>query len=191
MAESNSNVMKSPFSHMVIRNLNMQLLATLITFIPFLLSVAFLTLEASALVTSLVGCIIYFVLIYNMNWATAERDRNLVLYGHMPEDKQRGLRAGIYAVIPLAVLTLVLIVFSYAGALPAWYQVLYKVLFLPFVVVTNWVITGTPLVFAGILVCALCPLAAWLGYHNGYNLIQIMPKVLYKQKPRPKDKRMR
>ena len=63
MPDTNSNVMKSPFSHMVIRNLNMQLYATLVTLIPFLISVAFLSETTAPLITSLVGLIIYFCLI--------------------------------------------------------------------------------------------------------------------------------
>ena len=185
MSNSNTeNVMKSPFSHYVGRLLGMQIYTTFLTLIPFTIASALLDVGAASFITALFGIVVYCITIYTASWATGERDRNLVLYGHMHEDKLRGLKAGLCAVCPMLICTLLLIFNVYASFLPNWFLVCYRLIFLPFAFIVNWMTAHPALAFLGILVCAVCPAAAAYGYYNGRNLNQVLPKILYKQKPR-------
>jgi len=185
------NVMKSPFSHYVGRLLGMQIYTTILTLIPFTIANALLSVEAASVITAVFGIAVYCITIYTASWATAERDRNLVLYGHMQEDKLRGLKAGLYAVAPMLICTLLLVFHTYVSFLPNWFPVCYRLIFLPFAFIVNWMTAHPALAVLGILVCVVCPAAACYGYHNGRNLVQLLPKILYKQKPRKKNRRRR
>ncbi|MGI6335549.1 MAG: hypothetical protein ACOXZM_00530 [Eubacteriales bacterium] len=187
--QNEANKMKSPFHHLVIRAFNTYTYSVIVSLVPLLVCTAYLTDFWTYIITTFVGMAVCFMLTYSAFWGTAERDRNLVLFGHIKEDKLRALRAALYASIPLAVLTLLYIVNVYVPFLPNWFTVAYKIFALPFL---GFVMNARPpYAFLLIFICALSPLAAFLGYRNGYNLVRIMDRILYKQKPRDKDKRLR
>ncbi len=186
------NKLKSPFYKMVIRCLNMQVYATTIALVPFVGFNSFMSAEWAAFLTSLIGLLLYYLLLYTVNWATAERDRNLVLYQHIREEKARGLRAGAYAAVPLFVMTLLALIQLWTGALGDVYMVVYRLIFLPFIFFINLAQNNPgPGAVLLLLTCALCPFSSWLGYRNGYKLLRLMDRIVYKQKPRAKDKRLR
>ena len=99
----------------------------------------------------------------------------------------------VLAMIPLAVMTILAVADAYAGGfLPDWFKVVYRVVSLPFVF---FVRTATdapgPFSWLLILICGWTPLAAWYGYRNGYTLVRLLDRLVYRQKPRDRDKRLR
>ncbi len=187
-----SNKMKSPFRNLVVGASNAYISSVLISLIPLLLASSFLGDTAASLVTTIAGMVVLFWSTYSLFWHIAERDRNLVLYGHMQEDRFRALRASGLVMIPIAVMTILALVNSFTAFLPTWFTVLYRVLALPFHFFVRTA-TENPSVLscALILICAYSPLAAFLGYRNGYRLVRVLDRVVYKQKPRERDKRLR
>ncbi|MEA4824957.1 MAG: hypothetical protein VB111_12735 [Clostridiaceae bacterium] len=189
---SEANKMTSPFKYLVIRAVNTYIYSVVISLIPLVICTAYLTETATTLIVSAVGMPLMFLFTYIAFWGTAERDRNLVLFGHIKEDKNRALRAAVYTAVPLAVLTLLAVANTYVPFLPNMFTVVYRICTLPFIFFVNAATTAaSPFSWLLILICAYMPFAAWLGYYNGYNLIRLMDRLVYKQKPREKDKRLR
>ena len=182
----------SPMKHMVIRTINTYIYTILISLVPLVIGTRFFEERGAQLLTTVVGMLVLFALTYSVFWGTAERDRNLVIYGHLKENKLRGLQGALLGMIPLAILVVLVVINAYLPFFPTWLTVVSRILLLPF---SFFVRTAgdTPSAFSWllILVCGWSPFAAWYGYHNGYSLIRLMDKLIYKQKPRNKDKRLR
>ncbi len=65
--------------------------------------------EATVLIITLICLAIYLVLSYLEGWRRGERDHNLVLYGHMKEQKNRGFLAGLVSQIPGLICAVILL----------------------------------------------------------------------------------
>ena len=184
------NRMTSPFYKMVIRVLLMQLLAMLLTLLIFLSVGSFLNEVWTSIICTVIGCYLYGIFIYANHWVTAERDRNLVLYNHIEKDMSRGLRSGLFAVIPTAILTVLAILQCYIN-ISDFILPFFKLWMLPFIGFINIFEDFFPPLM--LLLCAITPFCAWFGYRNGYKLQRITDKIIYagKRKPRSRDKRAR
>ena len=192
-AEQETNVMKSPFKYLVYRALNTYSYAIVICLLPLVVGARFFGDLGTAALISAVGMPVLFILTYCTFWGTAERDRNLVLFGHMKEDKLRALRAACYTMIPLAILTLLAVINAYAGGfMPDWFTLVYRVIAMPFMLFVRLALDSPgPFSWLLILICGWTPLAAWYGYRNGYTLVRLLDRLVYRQKPRDRDKRLR
>ena len=51
---------------------------------------------------------LYSMLIYSPIWTEADRNRNMVQFGHLEEDKFKGLKIGIVLIIPYLIANLIL-----------------------------------------------------------------------------------
>lgn len=186
----------SPFRYMVIRTINTYIYAALICLVPLVIGTRFLSTEESdagtLILTTIVGMLVLFGLTYSTFWGTAERDRNLVIFGHMKENKWRPVFGALVGMIPLAVLILLLVVHTYVPFMPGWFDVVCRVVLLPFILFMRRA-TDVPSAFSWMLIFVTLwsPIAAFCGYYNGYHLIRLMDKIIYKQKPRSRDKRLR
>jgi len=182
----------SPMKYMVIRTINTYIYAVLISLVPLVVGTRFFEEKGAQILTTAVGMLVLFALTYSVFWGTAERDRNLVIYGHLKENKLRGVQGAALGMIPLAFLVVLVIVNTYVPFFPTWLTVVSRIVLLPFSFFLR-AASDAPTAFSWmlILICAWSPLAAWYGYHNGYALIRLMDKILYKQKPRNRDKRLR
>lgn len=181
--------MKSPFSKVVIGCITVKLIAILITFLVMMLLAGILDTIWVQLISTFVGIFFYTSMLYSACWNIAERDRNLVKFGHMEEDKMRGLKAGIYSTIPLFIFTVIAIFESYTGVFPDFVLPVYRIITCPFIAIVVPCLDNG-LAFILVLLCGVTPLCTWLGYKNGYVLYRVMDKVVY-TKPRSKDKRIR
>ena len=103
--QAEPNKMTSPFKYLIIRAINTYAYAVVVSLVPLVICSAFLSETLSSLIVSAVGMFLMFFLTYTAFWGTAERARNLVLFGHLKEDKYRALRAALYVTVPLAVMT--------------------------------------------------------------------------------------
>ena len=175
--------MKSPFRKLVTGNLSLQIMITILAAILYAVLANFLEEFVAGAITSTVFIPAYVAMLYTFAWGVAERERNLVLYGHMEEDKGRGLRSGLIAAVPLALYSLVVIILAYSGTGMNAIGV-YRICTAPFVFFVNPLIEYAP--FALPLTAVFAPLAAWWGYHNGYVLYRMWDHLIYKNGVKPR-----
>lgn len=173
----------SPFRKLVTGNLSLQLMVTVLAAIFYAVLANTLEDLAAAAITSAVFIPAYVFMIYTFYWGVAERERNLVLYGHMQEDKTRGIRAGLYAIVPLLLYSLVTIALAYSGTGSNVIGI-YRICAAPFILLINPLIEYAP--FALPVVAVFSPFAAWLGYRNGSKLYRIWDHIIYKNGVKPK-----
>lgn len=134
---------------------------------------------------------IFVALIYGDIWLKGDRDRNAVNFGHMEENKWRGLQAGLLAAIP-SFLSFVLLVadklVNFWGAYAMIYR-LGQISFYPVMVwtmgvnvsVTTAGMSWGSILLSGIPVLAL-PLVTTVAYALGYAQIALGERLVYKKK---------
>ena len=134
----------------------------------------------------------YFMLcafLYPKLWERGTRDSNLVQFKHCREDKLKGLKAGIIAVIPATVFTLFLAVTS-SGISKNFPIVIYK-----FLQAFNFNVIDAIVGKAGafgelsaiklialILLQTIVPAVTFVSYYLGYKNISLSEKLVYKKK---------
>ena len=186
--------MTSPFWHLVLRAFNTYTYAIVFTLVPLFAGIALFkdNTTAAHLLSTILGVAMHAMLTYTTFWGTAERDRNLVLYGHIKEDKWRAVKASLCASIPLFLLTVLAVLNTYFVFLPQSFTPIYRICTLPYLYfVTAATTAPVPGTAALLLIVLPGPIMAGWGYYNGYRLFRLRDKIIYKSKPREKDKRLR
>ena len=182
----NYNKMTSPFFKLVLNNISLQIMITIFAILVYVIFSS-LTGQATAdiVVTSLFVPA-YCFSIYQNNWATALRDRNLVQYGHIRENRKRGFLSGILAALPLFIYTMIAIVYIYRLGPECYEFGIYKICAAPYILFSNFLNSRAPYLM---LLYSLCsPVFAALGYHNGYKEYRIWDHILYEDGVKPKRK---
>lgn len=135
---------------------------------------------------------------YSIVWSRGDRDKNSVNFGHMQEDKLRGLKVGLISAIPAGIAYIVLIVSKIFDVLPT-YVFFYRLGNVPFLPLLNAIIPDTVKTTAqlpwgsilGMLVCVVyVPAVCCLAYFLGYKQISLSEKFIYTN-PEKKKKRRR
>lgn len=195
--DSDDNRMKSPMSKIVMRLFLHQHFVSVFGFFGSAIVMGTATSEltnerilAFFLVTSTVMLLVQMCLVYSMTWNIGQREHNLVKYGHIGQDMNRGLKAGIYAQIPGALLAIAALALYYAGS-PQVYAI-YQVLYFPF----RWLFALHDRPYMCFLTLLPMPLIANLGYRFGYAFVTIRGKLFFQnpakaKKKRSNDRRMR
>ena len=136
---------------------------------------------------------------YGILWGQGDRDRNSVQFGHMQEDKRRGLKVGLLAAIPSAAAYLFLLL-SRLGVVWDKYVQLFQILNTSFAPALNAVMraqghdilvtadVGWGWVLLLVFTVVFLPLVCWGSYALGYRLYSIREHLIYKNK---KKKRRR
>jgi hypothetical protein len=131
----------------------------------------------------LVGVIcllIYIAILYGTAWHEGSKDPNRVNYGHMNKFMAKGLVAGLFALIPYAVLLLAFLVSSLAYAHTTCATVLnaiFRVVNIQFVLFSDSIISNPALCFLYLLPL---PIISCVGYIMGYKRITLISKMIYK-----------
>ncbi len=137
------------------------------------------------LVVSGLFCTILLVcFIYPKFWEMGTKDSNLVHFKHKQEDKFKGLKAGLIAIIPSLILLVVM-----AFVLPNTQTALYKFLNCSVYTFAELIIGSAKtfkdiniLQFLGLAVLkAFVPLTAYAAYLLGYKNISLGEKFIYKK----------
>lgn len=121
--------------------------------------------------------------IYSLLWYEGDRDKRLVLFNKIKQDKLRGLKIGLISSIPFSLMYILLIISKsiYSQKLFS----IYTILSMPFrefinILVPNYVILN--LANWKILILLIIPLMfilfCFTGYYMGYNQISIQQIVL-------------
>lgn len=165
----------------------------LIEFLTFILSIGFSIIFPSfwaQLLATVVGLYFFFSFFYSRSWSTGERDRNLVMYGHINQDMLKGLKAGFLSNIPLFVLSLFVVIEAYTDLIPSVYRFFFNMLASPFLFFTTK-LYDAGLAFLIPLICLIAPVFSWLGYIHGYNLHEPLLKFIYLSQEQKKRYRSR
>jgi len=131
---------------------------------------------------------------YNLLWELGCKDDNRVRYRNMQPDLLRGLKVGLLAVIPSALLYVGLIL-SKLSVLPEVYVALYRVLNIPFLPLINWLLPTTVKIadaaFWRVLVVGvtllLVPVVCWGAYRLGYAQFSVREHMTYKLPKKEKN----
>lgn len=103
---------------------------------------------------------------YSIVWSKGDRDKNSVNFGHMQEDKLRGLKVGLMAAIPSAIGYIVLVLSKLGVCFPK-YIFLYRFANVPFMPIINSMVSTEiqntaqvpwPAILAMLMVVAFVPL---------------------------------
>ncbi len=137
---------------------------------------------------------LYCTLIYSAAWAQGNKDRNYVHYNRLREDFFRGAKAGLWAMLPY-VLTSVILILVIVGAISD-ISFIYRILNIHLLPLINLVLpAGEPMTWWGIVVVnlyhLLIPVFSGLGYYLGYKDIALGHKLIYKNKKPSEDKKRR
>jgi len=135
---------------------------------------------------------------YSMLWAQGDKDANMVQFGHMSENRRRGLKIGFAAAIPSLIPSIGLIL-CIAELIPGEMLYLYKFLNTSFWPLMNLLTGGAKMAnevgsysWLTVMVLSIVPfvitLACHIGYTLGYKRISITEKFIYVN---PKKKRHR
>jgi hypothetical protein len=139
--------------------------------------------------SSLFMLLIYGIFPYNMMWNRGSRDNNFVNLGRISQDKLFGLKVGLLATAPSA-LIYILLIFGKIGLMPSdvlrWHRLL-NTPFIPFIdAVSAGAKTAVDLpifsLLALIATLLFVPLICWLGYFLGYKQISVRERLIYKKK---------
>ena len=133
---------------------------------------------------------------YQDIYKLAMRDYNLVKYGYLEYDQNRGLKTGLLAQIPgLCCVVLMCVLSLGSGIWSDLFRVLWLVFYSPFMVFIGAVQSAMPNASVWqtapffLIPMLFQPVIGYLAYKNGYNNIGILYKFIYKT--RDKDKRLR
>ena len=133
---------------------------------------------------------------YQDIYKPAMRDYNLVKYGYLEYDQNRGLKTGLLAQIPGLFCVILMCVLSLgSGIWSDLFRVLWLVFYSPFMVLIGAIQSAMPNASIWqvapfyLIPMVFQPIIGWLAYKNGYNNIGIFYKFIYKT--RDKDKRLR
>ena len=133
---------------------------------------------------------------YQDIYKLAMRDYNLVKYGYLEYDPNRGLKTGLLAQIPgLCCVILMCLLSLGSGMWSDMFRVLWLVFYSPFMVFIGAVQSAMPNASVWqiapffLIPMVFQPVIGWLAYRNGYNNIGIFYHLIYRS--RDKDKRLR
>ena len=157
---------------------------------------------ATKLVFDIIAQVLMLILLvslpYSKLWMQGDKDSNLVQFGHMAEDKLRGLKVGLMAGIPSFILYLILLL-SKLGLVFPKFIFTYRLFNFCFMPVFNGVIgttvkTTPDVSWLSMLVLlvtvVIIPFVCWLAYLLGYKHIAVSEKLVYVN-PQKKKKRRR
>lgn len=149
------------------------------------------------IVAQVMMVILLLALPYSKLWLQGDKDSNAVHFGHMTEDKLRGLKVGLMAAIPSFVVYIILFLSKLGLVFPKFIYT-YRLLNLSFLPIVNRTIGAdvtltTEVSWLSMLVLLLTvaaiPFICWLSYLLGYKHISVSEKLIYVDSQKKKKRR--
>ena len=141
----------------------------------------FMSESAAQTVGSVLSIFLFFAMMYTEMWRSGQQDRNLMNFGHMADDKYRGLKAALLSQIPGFLFSVLAIISRLTESLPPFFVSAYKLFYMPFVDLIWLAEQATPLLFP--LFALITPAIVHLGYFLGYSGYAVSAKF-YKRNPK-------
>ncbi len=138
-----------------------------------------------------ISIIMFVGIIYATAWNEGDKDKNLVGFGRIKEDKLKGVKLGAIVMIPY-MLSGVLLVLGLLG-ITTDLQAIYRIIHFQILVILNELMEAAKsswngLIF-GTLYYLLVPIASGVGYYLGYKRIAVLNKMMYGKQPTGADKK--
>ena len=150
------------------------------------------------IISELFLIILLLVMPYSILWSQGDKDCNSVHFGHMDEDKLRGLKVGAVAGIPSYIAYIILLLSKLGLFLPHYFTA-YRFLNISYLPLINLIIgSGVSAtmdvswinLFILFIILAIFPFVCHLSYVLGYKQISISEKIIYTD-PSKKKRRKR
>lgn len=165
----------------VITILIIHLVFAFTTFFLMYFMTLFLGQSAAQTVGSILSILLFFAMMYTEMWRSGQQDRNLMNFGHMPDDKFRGLKAALLSQIPGFILSILAAITRLTGSASTLFVSAYKIFYAPFVDLIWLAEQATPLLFP--LFALITPVVVHIGYILGYSGYAVSEKF-YKKNPK-------
>ncbi len=149
-------------------------------------------------VAQILMAILFLAFPYSTLWYMGDRDRNQVQFGHLVENRLRGVQVGALASVPAVVMWVLLAVGKVGGTMNGfvkWYR-WFNMCFLPYFdsIVPGGVVDPAAVSWGGVAamlpVLAALPIVTGLGYLLGYKDFSVRERLVYSATGR-KPKRRR
>ena len=180
----NYKSVSSSLTKLILNNISIQLMVTIGAVVLYII---LRILAGTGIANLVVTCIFVPALlyaIYSNNWGTALKDKNLVQYGRLEENRYRGLISGLIGAIPVVVYTIFAIGIAQKQGVDSEAFAAYKIFTAPYNLFTDYLSTRAPILM--LLYGIFSPAAAALGYHNGYKEYRIWDHILYENGIKPR-----
>ncbi len=144
------------------------------------------------IVSQIMMLIILAIFPYHVLWEFGNRDDTNVRYKGQRLDPYRGLRVGAFAMVPYAILWVLLVIAKY-GILPEGYAQVYRLATIPFMPYVQWVMpSALPNTTLGQLLLLLpmllyIPLVCGISYRLGHNQFSIREHLVFAKKDKQTD----
>lgn len=140
----------------------------------------FIEQPAGQAVIAGISILFYLAFVYSGAWNQGFKDANYIKFGHMGENKNRGLLCGAFAMIPNLLVALVYYIGRYAVGGDAFVLINtgVRIYFLPFLFLIDATVDVFPAMVA--LVAILMLPAAGIGYRLGLIDFSISERLIYK-----------
>lgn len=135
--------------------------------------------SAAQTIGSVISIILFTAMMYVESWRAGQQDHNLMTFGHMPDDKFRGLKSALLSQIPGFLLAVLAAITRMTEAMPVFFVTVFKLFYAPFVDFI-WIAEQVPLLFP--LFSLITPVIVHVGYSLGYHEFMISEKLFYKKK---------
>lgn len=148
--------------------------------VVFILLGMFMGHPVGEVVVAVISIFFYLSFIYSGAWNQGFKDANYVKFGHMKEQRNRGLTCGLIAMIPNLLVAGIYYIGRYAigGATFDFINMGTRFYFFPFVVpISQWV-DSFPAIVA-IVAVVIVP-TAFIGYRLGYIDFSLTERLVYK-----------
>lgn len=136
-------------------------------------------------VTQIIAILLMTGFIYPNVWSLGAKDSNLVKFKHKKEDKLRGLKIGLIAVIPPLVLMIVIFIFGRKIFNVALFSLIFANFYSLIEVISGGANMLSELAVWQMILMALllfiAPLISFVAYLLGYKDISIGEKIVYKK----------
>ncbi len=138
-----------------------------------------------------ISIIMFVGIIYATAWNEGDKDKNLVGFGRIKEDKLKGVKLGAIVMIPY-MLSGVLLVLGLLG-ITTDLQAIYRIIHFQILVILNELMEAAKSSWNGLIFGTLyylsVPIASGVGYYLGYKRIAVLNKIMYGKQPTGADKK--
>ncbi|MGI6577603.1 MAG: hypothetical protein ACOX1Q_06120 [Eubacteriales bacterium] len=148
------------------------------TFFLMYFMAMFLSESAAQTVGSILSILLFFAMMYTEMWRSGQQDRNLMNFGHLADDRFRGLKASLLSQIPGFLLSVLALISRLTDSLSTFFVSAYKLFYAPFVDLIWFAEQATPLLFP--LFTLITPVVVHIGYLLGYKGYAVSDKFYKK-----------
>ncbi len=164
------------------------LISILISFVVVFVTAPVLDKVWGCVVAEIAILFIFLSMMYSPLWYEGDRDKNLVQFGHIKEDKLRGLRVGLLLMIPFLLSNILMVMAKCEVFISSAYWAVYKIINIYVWPLSNLlapqIFDAPDVPWSTIGICAsimlIIPLTTTVAYLLGYYRVSVSSKLIYK-----------